>query len=201
MLKNVVFDIGRVLLAFNPLEYLIKRYNNQYKAKHLYHEVFKSNEWIQLDKGEITNEEAIKNIAHRNPSYKEEIKECMCNWVNILEPIEGSIEILKRVKNAGYRTLFLSNFHLTAFERVYKKYSFFKYFDGGIVSAREKLIKPQRDIFIKLIREYYIKPEESIFIDDTKDNIDAAKEMGFKVICFKSSDQLLTELKANNILI
>ena len=194
MIKNIIFDLGRVLLNFEPLEYTYKKIPDKQRAYKIYQEIFKSNEWIMLDRGVITEEEAINRICDRDPENEQLIREVMNNWYEILTPMEDVVEILKKLKLMGYKIYFLSNFHMLAFEKISKKYDFFISFDGGIVSYRENLLKPESEIYNTLSGRYDINPSESIFIDDTKENIISAEKLGFKTVLFTSSLNLKEKL-------
>ncbi|WP_286908179.1 HAD family hydrolase [Clostridium sp. UBA1652] len=162
MIKNIVFDLGNVLLDFNPLDYLkAKGIEDSVKCKEIFNEIFKSEEWLMLDRGTITEEDAIRS--------------------------------------AGYNLYVLSNFHLLAYENVTKRYPFFNYFHGGIISYKENLIKPDEEIYLRLIKRYNIIPEETIFIDDTLENVEAAKVFGINGIVFKNPNNLREELKGYKI--
>lgn len=200
MIKNIIFDLGNVLLNFKPLEYLYKEIPETQKVHQIYEEIFKSPEWIMLDGGLITEDEAIDRICDRNNENSRIIRGLMDKWYQMLTPIEGVVGILKEVKSKGYRTYFLSNFHLLAFEDVSKRYDFFEDFDGGIVSYKEKLMKPEKDIYDKLMATYEINPHESIFIDDTRENIDGATELGFETILFTTDLELREKLVGYNVL-
>ena len=157
MIKNIVFDLGNVLLNFKPVVYLHTKISDKIKVQEVYEEIFTSKEWLMLDRGIITEEEAVNEICNRSTENSELIKLVMHNWYQLLTPIEDTVEILKELKNKGYRLYFLSNFHLLAYEDVTKRYEFFKSFDGGILSYKEKLIKPGNDIYNKLIEKYQNK--------------------------------------------
>jgi len=200
MIKNIIFDLGNVLLNFKPLEFLYAKIPEKQMAHQIYEEIFKSGEWLALDRGVITEEEAINAICDRNTEQSQLIKFVMNDWYQMLTPIEDVIDVLKELRNMGYKIYFLSNFHLLAYEDVYKRYDFFKYFDGGILSYKEKLMKPENDIYDKLIKTYEINPNESIFIDDTKENIDGATKLGFKTVLFTSSLELRKKLIEYNVL-
>jgi HAD superfamily hydrolase (TIGR01509 family) len=194
MIKNVIFDIGNVLLEFNPLEYLKRTFNDDNIEKFLYKEVFQCKEWLHLDRGTLTQDEAIKIISLRNPEHEAHIKKCMNNWIDILSPIEGTVKILNELKENGYKLYLLSNFHSLAFETVYSKYEFFKHFDGGIISYKENLLKPESEIYSKLLDTYNLNAEECLFIDDTLVNIETASRFGINTVHFESCEKLRKSL-------
>lgn len=195
MYKNIIFDLGNVLLDFNPRDYLKNKISDD-KLEDVFKAVFTSEEWIMLDRGTITEKEAINNIISRNSIYIKEINLAFESWYDILKPIEESINILMSLKKNGYKIYYLSNFHQLAFAEVTKKNSFFELFDGGVVSYEEKLIKPEEDIYKLVLDRYKLNPSETIFIDDTKVNVDAANSIGIKGILFKDSEKLREELNS-----
>lgn len=200
MIKNIVFDLGNVLLDFNPLDYLkAKGIEDSVKCKEIFNEIFKSEEWLMLDRGTITEEEAIRVLCERSKENSELIKLAMDNWYDILVPIDGTVKVLEGIRSAGYNLYVLSNFHLLAYENVTKRYPFFNYFHGGIISYKENLIKPDEEIYLRLIKRYNIIPEETIFIDDTLENVEAAKVFGINGIVFKNPNNLREELKGYKI--
>ncbi|MEK1830566.1 HAD family phosphatase [Priestia megaterium] len=177
MIKNIIFDIGNVLLNWKPEEYLKQKGIESDKILEVHNELFKSEEWGMLDKGAITEEEAKNIIINRSSENRDLIKLAFDNWYEMFTPIEDSVAILKNVKNAGYKVYYLSVFHLLAFKHVTRRYSFFELFDGGVASYEAKQVKPEEGIYKLLIEKYTIKPEESIFIDDSEANIEAAKNL------------------------
>ena len=200
MYKNIIFDLGNVLFDFKPEEYLKKKIKEADRIPRLHRQIFQSEEWQMLDRGTITEEDAIKVIIDRNKEDERFIRLAFDNWYEILTPIEASVNVLKDLKAVGYKLYFLSNFHLLAFEYIIKDYDFFKLFDGGIVSYKEKLLKPEAAIYNRLLEEYELRPEESIFIDDTQVNIDGAKKLKIETILFKNADDLRRKLKDYDLL-
>lgn len=200
MIKNVVFDIGRVLLEFNPKEYLVKKYKEDSLAEALHSAVFASSEWLDLDKGSITDEEAVSIFSSRHAEYKTYIEEVMGDWNNILTPIEGTVELLERLKRSGYKIILLSNFHLSAFEQVYQRYSFLRLADEMIISSKINMLKPSREIYQHMLYSLSIKPEETLFIDDTEENIEGAEKIGINAIRFENPEQLEIELRERSLL-
>lgn len=198
MIKNIVFDIGRVLLRYEPKEYLQEKINND-KVDEIYNQVFRSEEWVMLDRGVITQDEAVKRIAKRYPENKDNIKLAFQDWYEMMDPIEGTVQILYKLKKAGYKVYYLSNFQLLAFENVNNKYDFLKAFNGGIFSYKEKLLKPESQIYKCLIERYELMPSETIFTDDMEVNIEACRKIGIEGIVFKDPETLIKDLKLYGI--
>jgi glucose-1-phosphatase len=194
MIKNIIFDIGNVLLTFEPKVYVKSKVNGE-KADEIYESIFRSEEWLMLDRGTISEEDAKANIINKKTENESYINLVFENWYDILTPIEGSIEVLKKLKENGYSIFYLSNFQLVAFEYVTKKYDFFNLFNGGIVSFNEKLLKPETEIYEKIMDKYKLKPEETVFIDDTIENVKTAIKYGIKGIILGEPKSLIYELE------
>lgn len=201
MYKHIIFDIGNVLLNFKPREYLKTKINDPQKVLEIYKEIYQSKEWLMLDRGTIIEEEAKSILIGKRKENENLIRLAFDDWYEMLTPITDTIEILKELKMAGYNLYYLSNYHMLAFENVSRRYEFFKLFDGGIVSYKEKIIKPEEEIYLKMIERYNFKPQESIFIDDSKENIEGAKKLNFNTILFINSLDLKEKLKTYNIYI
>ncbi|PTV96166.1 putative hydrolase of the HAD superfamily [Halanaerobium saccharolyticum] len=195
MIKNIVFDLGNVLLDFDPESYLDELgYSDDLKSQ-LINEIFETEEWLQLDRGTISQKQAVEKWQQRNPELAEEIAEVMAEWEKILTLKKDSLEILKSTAEKNYNLYILSNFHQLAFDYISSKYDFFKYFDGRVISADVNLIKPEAEIYDHLLNKFNLKAEETLFIDDSKANIEAALKKGIRVIHFKDAESLDEELK------
>lgn len=194
MIKNVVFDIGNVLLSFDPKTYLMGKIGDEQAVKEVFNAIFKSEEWLMLDRGTITEVEAIKVLGERHTVHKEHIENAFDGWYDILTPMEETIEILTSLKERGVNVYYLSNFHHLAFLHVREKYEFFKAFDGGVVSYEEKLLKPEKEVYLKLLEKYDLKGEETLFIDDTLENIKGAEVLNIKGVHFKNANDLREKL-------
>lgn len=193
MIKNIIFDLGNVLLDFSPKDYLKKKIDEN-NIEPVYEAVFKSEEWPMLDRGTITENEAKDNIISRNKMYEDDIVKTFENWYELLVPITINVNIMKALKEKGYKIYYLSNFHSAAFEYVTGKYEFFKTFDGGVVSFKEKKLKPEKEIYEILVNRYNLKPEESIFIDDVLENVEGASKVGIQTVHLYDIDILKKEL-------
>ncbi|WP_346355938.1 HAD family phosphatase [Azotosporobacter soli] len=200
MIKTVVFDLGRVLLEFEPLEYLRSRIDDEALAIRLCKIIFQSEEWLALDRGTISEADAIERFVRRNPELETVIRYAMKDWYELLQPKTDSVAILQELKAKGCRLLILSNFHQAAREAVCAKHLFFRVFDGGIFSYEVKLLKPETEIYQTLLQRYQLTAEETVFIDDTLENIEASKRLGIKGIHFRSAAELRLQLQALSLL-
>jgi FMN phosphatase YigB (HAD superfamily) len=181
MINTIIFDLGNVLLDFDPMGYLKKKYSVE-ESLFLYGAIFDTNEWVGLDRGSLSDEEALNQIIERNPDKELLLRDEMSSFCTMFTPIDSTVEILKQLEKENYNLLFLSNIHLRIFEYAFNRYEFFKYFNGGICSSKVKMLKPDKDIYIALIEKYKIDPSMSLFIDDTIQNIETAKNLGFNTI-------------------
>ncbi len=199
-LKNFVFDIGNVLLSFKPREYLEEKIPDEKQRKEFYKEVFLSKGWEQLDRGTVSKDEVIENIYERKPHLKPLMETVFKGWEDLLKPIDGTVEILETLVENGYKAYALSNFHREAFQRAYDTYQFMELFKGLVISAHVNYLKPEPEIFQYLIKRYELDPLESLFIDDTRENIITAAEIGFQTFHFTNSGELKFYLQNRGIL-
>lgn len=190
MFKNIVFDIGNVLLDFKPREYLKNKGLNDSLIDELMTCIFRSREWIELDKGTIEVEEAIDNFIDFAPNLRNEILEVMEDWPSMLKPKEDTIGILYALKRKGYKIYLLSNFHKKAFEITREINSFIEEVDGYVISWEHNYIKPQKDIYRELLNKYSLIEEETLFIDDMEDNVKGAEKVGIKGVIFTDAEEL-----------
>jgi putative hydrolase of the HAD superfamily len=178
MIKNLVFDLGNVLISFKPSEFFDKKdYPESVKAKIL-SDIFGSNEWLMLDNGDINTRQAIDLIASKSTLNKEEIAHIFKLRTELIFPLDQNVRLLPGLKKQGFRLYFLSNFPMDLFEEVKTGYYFFKYFDGGVISAEAKSSKPDLKIYKILLEKYNLVPNQCLFIDDLEVNVKAAEAAG-----------------------
>ncbi|NVM01210.1 MAG: HAD family phosphatase [Candidatus Helarchaeota archaeon] len=195
MIKNIIFDLGNVLLSFRPQELLSKVTDDQTRIKGFMSKVTGSKTWLKLDRGTISINEARDLFLKEYPEEEDLLIYFFDNWKELFAPIQNSIDILKKLKLSGYKTYALSNFVKEAFEYVSSLFDFFKTFDGMVISYRENVIKPEKEIYEILLLRYKLTPEECLFIDDIEGFCLGAEKLGIKTILFDSKLNLKSELE------
>lgn len=193
-MKNIIFDIGNILLSFQPELYLEKHFSPS-KMGDLMMIIFASDEWVELDMGTMMIQDAIDSLTLKHPHYHDEIISVLENWTQMLIPITENVEMAYELKKKGYHLYLLSNFHKEAIQTMYQQYNFFNIFEGGVISAEEKVVKPDEEIYTILLERYHLNPKESLFIDDSLANIRAANRLGIQGIHLPYLANLKEELK------
>jgi 2-haloacid dehalogenase len=145
--------------------------------------------------------EATKELSARFPEYRELIYAYDEHYLDSLGgSIQLVVDILEKLKNAGYPLYVLSNWPAEKFKLVRPLYPFFEWFDGIVISGEVGLVKPDRAIFEVLLERTGHSADECLFIDDHIPNIEVAEVLGFQTIQFQSALQLEAELRNRGIL-
>ena len=179
MIRNIVFDMGQVLIEWNP-DLLIRRLDAPEEDVPLLRKaVFGSVEWVQLDRGTISQGDALAAMCRELPERLHAAAGELVRgwWRRPLVPVPGMEELLEELKGRGYGIYLLSNAS-SQLHDYFHRIPGSRCFDGLVVSADWKLLKPQHEIYETLFREYALKPEECFFIDDLSLNIEGARYTG-----------------------
>ena len=194
-LDTIIFDLGGVLIDWNP-RYLYRKLIADENLMEDFLLRVCNHEWnSQLDAGR-SFAEAVRELSSKHPDLEPLIQAYHERWDEMLgAAIEGTVEILENLHaHCDYRLLALTNWSAETFPVARARYSFLNLFDGILVSGHEKLAKPDIRIFDLLKTRYAIAPSRSVFIDDSIDNIDAAKKIGFHSLQFTDPTHLRHEL-------
>ena len=200
MIRNIVFDMGQVLLRFLP-DVFLERAGVQGEDKTLLkREVYQSLEWARMDRGSLTDEEAAELICRRvPPRLHDTVRELVGMWDRPILPVEGMEELIAELKEKGYRIYLLSNASYRQHE-YWPKVPASRYFDGTLVSADVKLVKPQPEIYRLLCRTFSLEPDECVFIDDATNNAEGAFLCGMHPIVFHDDvGELRARLRAEGV--
>lgn len=190
MIKNIIFDLGNVLISFVPSEYLKKKNYPENIRNTIMNDIFRSAEWKMLDNGDITLAEAIESLTMKSTLKREEIDLIFNMRTEIMFPLDENVRLLPGLKKQGYSLFYLSNFPIDIFENIKNDYFFFKYFDGGIISSEVKLSKPDVRIFSYLLEKYSLNPEECLYFDDIEENVRAAELLKIKGVTTYGSENI-----------
>ena len=200
MYKNIIFDLGGVLIHFDPQLFLLDRFCNAAIEKQVFDLTFGSEEWQLLDAGELTRMQG-------NARMQEKANACGCgfevqcvldDWMRALHTKRHTAEILHRLHNMGFRLYYLSNMAEDTFEMIRKR-DFFSLFDGGLVSYQLHVNKPDPRIYDALMYKYGLAYEETIFIDDNRKNAETACSLRITGIHYQGASSLIRSLNSCGI--
>lgn len=195
LITTIIFDFGGVLLDWDPHNLYRGFFDHDDQIDQFLAEINFSSWNMQQDKGRPFSQ-GVAELSAEFPHYSHLIRAYHENWEeSIVGPIEGTVAILRRLKNAGYIIYGLSNWSAETFPLAYKKYDFFNLFDGIIISGEVKIVKPDPAIFELLLSKLGRPANECLLIDDSPTNVAQAQNMGFKVVLFRSPEQLEDELQ------
>ena len=182
MIKNIIFDLGNVIINYNQKKIINNFTEKEEEIKYIYDEIFHAPEWTLMDLGDITNDEAIEIINKRNEfKYEKLTQEFLHEWYK-KQPINRDIvEIAKILKNNGYNLFVLSNMANQTYE-YFKNDEFFSLCTGIVISAHEHVKKPDEKVYRLLLDRYNLNEEECLFIDDDDSgkNYETANKIGIK---------------------
>lgn len=194
-ITTVIFDIGRVLNAYDWKEYLRRTVPEQKAYEAVEQAVFLNPAWVEHDKGLLTLEEEVADFISAAPAYEKEIREVYENLGEVTWIFDYANDWVSELKEAGYRVYALSNWPEHLYEQRGHNLDFLDEMDGYCLSFQEHLNKPDPEAFLNLIRKYAICPEESVFIDDSPANIAVAENLGMKGILFAGYEDARMKLK------
>ena len=190
MIKNIVFDIGNVLVDFCWRDYLRPLCCSDEQFERVGKATAGGENWLEVDRGVLSDEELIalcKSSAF--PEDADVIDEFFRHVENTVEVFDYAAEWIREMKRRGFSVYLLSNYGHISFPKTAYKFDFLAHVDGKIISYEYKTLKPERKIFSILEETYRILPEESIFIDDSPANASAAAKYGYHAIEFHGYDE------------
>ncbi|MCR5656535.1 MAG: HAD family phosphatase [Butyrivibrio sp.] len=195
-ITTVIFDIGEVLVDFCWKDFLINKGFDEEMAERIGDASVRTSQWKEIDRGVLDTKAIIDSFVKNDPEIEEEIRRGYDDFSGLLKKRERTIPWIKALKNNGYKVLYLSNFSEQALSANPFMNEFLELTDGGILSYRDKVIKPDAAIYNLLMERNNLTPKECVFIDDTAENIEAAKALGMKGIVFKNYEQVDADLAA-----
>ena len=189
-----LFDLGGVFFDWHPTYFYKNIFRNNDDLDYFLNNIC-NDEWnIKQDAGRLI-QDAEDDLISLHPKFKNEIRMYYKNHRKMLRgTFPKSIEILETLKNKQYKCYVLSNWSSETFHGMEEDYPFLKNFDGLIISGKEKMIKPNKEIYNLAKTRFKLTFSETVFIDDKFKNIETAKELGFNTIHLTDPDNIINEI-------
>lgn len=196
MIKNIILDMGNVLLDYNPQIPLDAFCRSGAEKDLIKKELFEGPEWAMGDQGLIKDAERYDLVKERVPKeHWEALRKCCKEWDICMNPIEGAREFCEYVKAQNYGIYILSNAS-DLFYKYFTNFLPFDFFDGIVVSSDIRMLKPDRKIYEYTLERYQLKAEECLFIDDRSDNVEAARAVGMQAHPFRNDFEEIKKMLA-----
>lgn len=197
MIKNIVFDIGNVLVKFQPDQAMRELGIEEEKIPKMAQATYSNPIWGELDRGVIPEAEIIDKMVTVAPEYEEEIRLFFRDGKDkVVKTHSYAKAWIEELQHNGYKVYLLSNYPENYFELHRKsQLDFANIVDGMIISGMVKMVKPNADIYECLFDTYNLKPEECVFLDDRPENIEGGEKLGMRGIVFESYEDAKTKLE------
>lgn len=200
-MDTVLFDLGRVLLDWNPRYYYARFYAGDDTGLDRFLAEVVSASWIrEMDAGKP----AARAIAERSrmfPQHANLIGRWSEGWPHMMPgPIEGSVALLERLRDAGRRLFALTNFSTETWPRARARFDFLAWFEDVVVSGELGITKPDPAIYRVAIERCALTPGRTLFVDDMPDNVAAARALGFEAVLFTTPERLSDDLTRYGLL-
>lgn len=185
MIKNIVFDMGQVLTAFVPEDFIRHYVTEPEDIRRIRAELFENEVWQELDRGTVMEEDIIAPVCARLPSHLHApTKELLLHWREYMTGLDDIYPTVQELKEKGYSLYLLSNAGKRMLDFT-DKIPALQFFNGILFSGEILLLKPEKEIYLKFFERFSLNPRECYFIDDNADNIAAGKALGMDGFCYQ----------------
>ena len=195
MIRNVIFDFGAVMFEWNPLQIVNSFTTSQPEREILLRDVLQHSDWLSLDRGTMLIAEVIPKFSARTQIPSQRIEDFITHIQLSLTKIRQTEILFNQLTQQPYSLYYLTNMCSAFFDTLYEKHHFISFFDGGLVSGKELVMKPEQEIFMRLCERYQLTPQESLFIDDNSENIQIASALGFNTIQFNQTQTCFQQIE------
>jgi 2-haloacid dehalogenase len=191
----VVFDVGNVLLRWDPRHLYRKIFDDETRMEWFLSNVCTSAWNIEQDRGRDWDE-AVALLVERHPDHETPIRAFYERWHETVSGVfEDNVAVLERLRRAGVPTYCITNFSGAKFREARERYPFLAGFDGAIVSGDERLLKPDPAIYRLLLSRYGLAAEDCVFVDDSAANVEGARAVGMRAVHYVDPMDLAAELR------
>jgi putative hydrolase of the HAD superfamily len=192
--RNVIFDLGGVVLDWNPAAIVALVEPVPERQAALRHALFGHADWRLFDRGALTESELIQRLQLRLGSTQAEVEAILDAIRNSLVEKPETVELLRVLQGRGTPLYCLSNMPAAIYTHLRQRHDFWDAFSGIVISGEIQMMKPEPEVFMHLLETFNLRAAESVFIDDLPANIESARQVGLHTICFKDADQCRREL-------
>ena len=202
MIKNIVFDMGNVVIRFDPAAFIDRFGVSGEEREALLREVFRSPEWVMMDRGTLTDEQCADILCPRLPEHLRDIaRKLIAFWDRPILETDGICPLIEELKGLGYGIYLLSNASCRQPD-YWQRVPASRFFDGTLISYSVKLVKPMPEIYEKFFETFSLRREECFFIDDSPANVEAALYVGMPATVFHNDTaRLRRELRAAGVMV
>jgi putative hydrolase of the HAD superfamily len=193
--KNVIFDLGGVVIEWSPDRILEAYYADPHVRASMKTALFLHPDWLQLDRGTLSEAEALIRLEGRTGRPAPELEGLLAAVRASLHAKADTVALLARLEQRGVPLYCLSNMSSATFEYLRQQHSFWGVFRGIVISGDIKMMKPEREIFDFLLSRYGLSATDSVLVDDHAANIEAARALGLRTVWFKNAGQCEIELE------
>ena len=200
MIKNVIFDVGQVLVAWEPVEAMRALGMDEETVRAVADATVHTSDWDEADRGALSDEELLTGFIRKAPAYEAQIRNF---WEHVdraiyLFPYVG--EWMRTLKDKGYHLYILSNYGKWTYEHTAEALSFLSDVDGQVFSFEVHQIKPEPEIYRTLLDKFNLVADECVFLDDRRENIEAAETQGIHTVLFTTYQDALEKLKTYGVM-
>jgi putative hydrolase of the HAD superfamily len=188
-MKNVIFDVGGVLLDWNPGRILEGYYADPIERAAMMKLIFHHADWLELDRGTLSESALLERIGRRAQRPVPELANLFEVIPDSLHPKQDSVALLAGLAARRVPLYCLSNMPARIFGILKDRFDFWSHFDGIVISGEIRLVKPEPEIFQHLLDRYGLAATETIFVDDLPANVEAARALGLQGVLFHNARQ------------
>lgn len=194
MIKNIIFDVGMVLVDFCWEKVMHKLGFSGELFERMADATVRSKAWRDYDRSLLSDEEVLAALIANAPELEEEIRLFWDHTADTIACYPYAEKWIRSFKEKGYRCYILSNYSERTYRLTRAELPFLALMDGAIFSWQVKQIKPEQEIYRTLLERYQLEPEECVFLDDSRENVEAAGSVGMHAILFTGKERAETEL-------
>ena len=195
MVKNIIFDVGKVLVEWEPEQAMARLGMDETTVKAVADATVHTEDWDEADRGAYPPEELLARFIGRAPEYEKEIRDFWEHIGMAIYQYDYVKDWMRALKEQGCHLYILSNYGAWTYEHTKDALLFVEDVDGALFSFQVKQIKPEPAIYRTLLARYNLKAEECVFLDDREENIEGARACGIHGIRFVSYEQAKRELR------